>query len=49
MVLPTHHRIALWNALIPKSWRYVREDGNSLVFLHPRKGFRWVLKKRLGI
>jgi len=41
-------RIKRWNALVGKM-KFVREEGNSMVFLHPTKGYRRISKKRLAV
>jgi len=38
-----------WNALVTKKMRFVREEGDSIIFLHATKGFRAISKKRLGL
>ena len=40
---------AQWNAIIPKCAMHVQEDGSSIKYLHPTKGWRWVAKKRLRV
>lgn len=42
-------KIAKWNAVIPKCALCVEEDGSSIKYLHPTKGWRWVSQKRLKV
>lgn len=41
-------KINRWNALVGRM-RFIREEGNHMVFLHPTKGYRKISKKRLGV
>lgn len=41
--------VSKWNAVIPKCALNVQEDGDSIKFLHPTKGWRWVSKRRVGM
>ena len=41
--------VAKWNAIIPKHATCVQEDGSSIKYLHPTKGWRWVHKRRLKV
>lgn len=41
--------LAKWNAIIPKSALRTEEDGSSIKYLHPTKGWRWVHKRRLQV
>lgn len=38
-----------WNRVVPAKYRFVREEGDHMVFLHPTKGFRFISKKRLAV
>lgn len=42
-------KTAKWNAVIPKSALLVEEDGSSIKYLHPTKGWRWVHQRRLKV
>jgi hypothetical protein len=42
-------RVAKWNAIVSKKMKFIREEGDSYVFLHVTKGWRYVSKKRLGV
>lgn len=41
--------IGKWNSVIPKRAMHIQEDGDSIKFLHPTKGWRWVHKRRVGL
>jgi hypothetical protein len=40
---------AKWNAVIPKCALHAKEDGSSIKYLHPTKGWRWVHQRRLKV
>lgn len=42
-------QLAKWNAVIPKCALHVQEDGSSIKYLHPTKGWRWVHQRRLKV
>jgi hypothetical protein len=42
-------KTAKWNAVIPKCAMHVQEDGSSIKYLHPTKGWRWVHQRRLKV
>lgn len=39
----------VWNAKVGKRCRFVLEEGDHMVFIHPTKGFRRIRKARLGL
>lgn len=45
----TEAKQRVWNAKVGKRCRFVREEGDVFVFIHPTKGFRRIRKERLGL
>ncbi len=39
----------VWNGIVGKRLKFVREEEEHMLFLHPTKGFRRIRKKRLGL
>lgn len=42
-------KTARWNAVIPKRAMHVTDNGSSITYLHPTKGYRTVSKRRIEV